>query len=84
MLFSVARMTLDYQKSDSGSINFICSFDKVIRMQKERKQNYSVNVKELPLEKLLKKLPPPPLEHTHELMMEKRVKQLLKEQEKQQ
>jgi hypothetical protein len=84
MLFSAARMTLDYQKLDSRRINLICSFDKVISMQKERKQVNSVNIKELPLEKLLKKLPPPPPEHTHEIMMEKRVKQLLKEQEKKQ
>ena len=30
----------------------------------------------------LKQLPPPPKEHTHELKMEKRLKRMLKEQEK--
>jgi len=77
-------MILQYQKLDSGSINFICCFVKVISMSKKRKQNNSVKLKELPLEKLLEKLPPPPPEHAHELKMEKRVKQLLREQKKKQ
>jgi hypothetical protein len=84
MLFPATRMTLEYQKPDSGSINFICCFVKVISMRKERKQNNAVNMKELPLEKLLEQLPPPPPEHAHELKMEKRVQQLLKEQKKKQ
>jgi hypothetical protein len=51
-------------------------------MPKERKQNNAANAKELSLEELLKQLPLSPPEHTHELKMEKRVKQLLKEQKK--
>jgi len=53
-------------------------------MPKERKQKNATNAKELSLEEYLKQLPPPPKEHTHELKMEKRVKQLIKEQKKKQ
>jgi len=49
-------------------------------MPKERKQTVASNTKELSLEAYLKQLPLPPEEHTHELKMEKRVKQLLEEQ----
>ena len=49
-------------------------------MPKDRKQTNAANAKELSLEEILKQLPPPPPEHVHELKMEKRVKQLLKEQ----
>ena len=38
--------------------------------------------KELSLKEYLKQLPPPPPEHSHELKMEKRVKQLLKKRNK--
>lgn len=51
-------------------------------MQKERKRSNALNTKELPLEKLLELLPPPPPEHVHELKMEKSVKRLLKKQKK--
>jgi hypothetical protein len=51
-------------------------------MPKERKQNNAANAKELSLEELLKQLPLSPPEHTHELKMEKHVKQLLNEQKK--
>ena len=47
-------------------------------MPKER--NKKATNREIPLEEYLKQLPPPPKEHAHELKMEKRVKQLLKEQ----
>ena len=53
-------------------------------MPKERKQINAANAKELSLEEYLKQLPPPPPEHAHELKMEKRVKQLIKEQQKKQ
>jgi hypothetical protein len=53
-------------------------------MPKERKQNNEAKAKELSLEELLKQLPPPPPEHAYELKIEKRVKQLLKEQKKKQ
>jgi hypothetical protein len=53
-------------------------------MLKERKQNNEANAKELSLEEILKQLPSPPPEHAYELKMEKRVKQLLKEQKKKQ
>jgi len=51
-------------------------------MPKKRKQKKATNAKELSLEEYLKQLPPPPEEHAHELKMEKRVKQLIKEQNK--
>jgi len=53
-------------------------------MLKERKQNNEANAKELSLEEILKQLPLAPPEHAYELKMEKRVKQLLKEQKKKQ
>ena len=84
MLFLAARMTLDHQKLGSRSINFICDYINVYSMPKERKQNNVANEKEPSLEELLEQLPPPPPEHVHELKMEKRVKQLLKEQKKKQ
>jgi hypothetical protein len=40
------------------------------------------NLKKLPLEDYLKLLPLPPKEHSHELKMEKYVKELLEEQNK--
>jgi hypothetical protein len=51
-------------------------------MPEERKQKKATGAKELPLKEYLKQLPPPPPEHAHELKMEKRVKQLIKEQKK--
>ena len=54
----------------------------VLTMPKERKQKKETNAKELSLEEYLKQLPPPPEEHAHELKMEKRVKQLIEEQNK--
>ena len=51
-------------------------------MPKKRKQKKATNAKELSLEEYLKQLPPPPEEHAHELKMEKRVKQLIEEQNK--
>jgi hypothetical protein len=71
-------------KTDLGGINFICGFHQVLNMPKERKQKNAANAKEISLEEILKQLPPPPPEHAHELNMEKRVKQLLKEQKKKQ
>ena len=56
----------------------------ILNMPKERKQNTADNAKESSLEEYLKQLPPPPPEHVHELKMEERVKQLLKEQKKKQ
>ena len=53
-------------------------------MPKERRQNSMPNKKELSLEEYLKKIPPPPPEHSHELKMEKRVKQLIEEDKKRQ
>ncbi len=53
-------------------------------MPKERKQNSTLNKKELSLEEYLKKIPLPPPEHSHELKMEKRVKQLIEENKKRQ
>ena len=54
----------------------------VLSMPKERKQKNVTNMKELSLEEYLKQLPPPPPEHAYELKMEKRVKQLIKEQKR--
>ncbi|MCJ7720798.1 hypothetical protein MUO98_00105 [Candidatus Bathyarchaeota archaeon] len=56
----------------------------VLYMPKERKQKNLTNAKELSLEEYLKQLPPPPPEHAYELKMEKRLKQLIKEQKKSQ
>jgi hypothetical protein len=53
-------------------------------MPKERKQKNAAPAKELSLEEYLKHLPPPPPEHVHELKMEKKVKQLIKEHKKKQ
>jgi hypothetical protein len=53
-------------------------------MPKERKQKNATNQKELSLKEYLKQLPPPPPEHAYELKMEKYVKQLIKEQKKNQ
>jgi len=53
-------------------------------MPKKRKQKNLTNTKELSLEEYLKQLPPPPIEHAYELKMEKRLKQLIKEQKKSQ
>jgi len=48
----------------------------------EQKKRNATNIKELPLKEYLKQLPPPPPEHSHELKMEKRIKKLIKEQQK--
>ena len=53
-------------------------------MPEERKQKKVTGAKELPLKEYLKQLPPPPPEHAYELKMEKHVKQLIKEQKKNQ
>jgi hypothetical protein len=51
-------------------------------MPTERKQKKANSDKESSVEEYLKQLPPPPEEHVHELKMEKRLKRLIKEQEK--
>jgi len=51
-------------------------------MPEEKKKRDATSIKELPLKEYLKQLPPPPPEHSHELMMEKRIKKLIKEQQK--
>lgn len=47
------------------------------KKQKKPKKTETTNIKEY-----LKQLPPPPKEHTYELKMEKRLKRMLKEEEK--
>jgi hypothetical protein len=56
----------------------------VLYMSKKRKPKNLTSTKELSLEEYLKQLPPPPPEHAYELKMEKRLKQLIKEQKKSQ
>jgi hypothetical protein len=51
-------------------------------MPKERKRKKACGSRGSSVEQYLKQLPPPPEEHAHELKMEKRLKQLIKEQEK--
>ena len=50
---------------------------KTKKRQKKSKKGETTDIEEY-----LKQLPPPPEEHTHELKMEKRLKRILKEQEK--
>ena len=50
-----------------------------------KEQNKKIEeLKKLPLEEYIKLLPTPPKEHSHELKMEKHVKDLLKKQRKKQ
>jgi hypothetical protein len=49
----------------------------VVKMRKKK----SKRVEKKDVEAYLKKLPPPPPEHVHELKMEKQLKQMIKEQE---
>lgn len=51
-------------------------------MSKKKRQKKSTSIKELPLKQYLKKLPPPPQEHSYELKMEKFVNHLIKEKQK--
>jgi hypothetical protein len=51
-------------------------------MPKERKQKNTKDVKESSVVGYLQSLPPPPPEHAAELKMEKRLKRIIKEQEK--
>jgi hypothetical protein len=51
-------------------------------VKSEKKQKKPKNAKTTNIEAYLKQLPPPPEEHAHELKMEKRLKRMLKEQEK--
>jgi hypothetical protein len=55
-----------------------------LSISKEERKDNDADAKGLSLEKLMKQLPLPSPEYAHELKMEKRVKQLLKEQEKKQ
>lgn len=48
----------------------------------EKKQKKPKTIKTTNIEEYLKQLPIPPKEHTYELKMEKRLKRILKEQEK--
>lgn len=48
----------------------------------EKRQKKLKKTETMGIEEYLKSLPAPPEEHTHELKMERRLKQLLEEQEK--
>jgi len=50
---------------------------KTEKRQKKSKKGETPDIKEY-----LKQLPPPPKEHAYELKMEKRLKQMIREQEK--
>ena len=54
-----------------------------IVMVTSKKKRKKPDAKTMDVEEYLRKLPPPPPEHAHELEMEKRLKRLLKEQERQ-
>ena len=51
----------------------------MVRTEKKQKKP---KVETTDIEENLKQLPPPPKEHAYELKMEKRLKRMLKEQEK--
>ena len=51
-------------------------------VKREKTQKKPKNARTTDTEEYLKQLPPPPEEHAHELKMEKRLKRMLKEQEK--
>lgn len=75
----IEKLNLKREQLCAQIYNTVSNF---LEIRKREKQKKKEKVEKMDTKEYLKKLPPPPEEHTYELKMEKRLKGMLEEQEK--